>query len=177
MEIPYNWIAYICHVGSSHYCSFIVQSGLIAGRKDSKAGRQTVFFTALDPMNEIQTNETYDVKEPRVVPSRTKWKVYQNSVYWINLKSAQGSGLRFQQTNSNAIILDNSVPADCLEKVVNRKSREKFRIKRFVCRHVCHQRFFSRVFGKFDTRARRKSCCRPSDDRTRRRLKISRCST
>ena len=123
MEIPYNWIAHICHVGSSHYCNFIVQSGLTAGGKDTKAGRQIVFFTALDPMNEIQTNETYDVKEPRVVSSRMKWKVYQNAVYWINLKSAQGSGLRFQQTNSNAIILDNSVPADCLEKVVKRKSR------------------------------------------------------
>ena len=36
LEIPSNWIEYICHVGSSHYCMSIIQSGMIAGGKDSK---------------------------------------------------------------------------------------------------------------------------------------------
>ena len=44
--------------------------------------------------------------------------------YWINLKSAQDRGLVFWQTNSNAVVLDDSVPADCLEKVVNHKTGE-----------------------------------------------------
>ena len=66
------------------------------------------------------------MKEPRVVFNRTSWKVYQNAVYWINLKSAQDRGLIFWQANSNAFILDNSVPADGLEKVVNYKTGEIF---------------------------------------------------
>ena len=66
------------------------------------------------------------------------------------------TGLILWQTNSNAIILDNSVPADCLEKVVNLKTGQI-------------------LFGKVDARAR-ETCCRPSDDNTRSRFKISRCS-
>ena len=51
-------------------------SGLIAGAKDSNKGRQTVFFTAVDPMNEPQEK----------VRNWTKWKVYQITVSWINLE-------------------------------------------------------------------------------------------
>ena len=43
-------------------------------------------------------------------------KVYQNAVLWINLKSAEDKGLAFWQTQFNAIIFHNSVPADRLEK-------------------------------------------------------------
>ena len=82
------------------------ESGLIADAKDSNKGRQTVFFTAVDPMNEPQEK----------VRNWTKWKVYQITEKWINLKSAQDRGLAFWQTHFNAIILDNPVPADCLEK-------------------------------------------------------------
>ena len=53
------------HVGTSQHCNSIPQSGLAAGGKDSKEGRQTVFFTAVDPMNEPQRDEPYEVKEPR----------------------------------------------------------------------------------------------------------------
>ena len=38
-ENPYKWIDYICHVGSCHDCSSIVNSGLIARGKDTKEGR------------------------------------------------------------------------------------------------------------------------------------------
>ena len=59
-----------------------------------------------------------------MVPYRTNWKVYLNAVYWINLKSAQDRGLVIWQTNSNGIILDDSVPADSLEKVVHDRKGE-----------------------------------------------------
>ena len=95
VEIPYKWTEFINHVGSSGGCNSVLRAGFIAGGKDTKEGRQTVFFTAVDPMNER------DVTKPRQVPCRTRWKVYQNAVCWINLKSHY------------------SVPADCLEKVVH----------------------------------------------------------
>ena len=108
-----------------HYCHSITRAGPIARGKDSKERRQTVFFAAVDPMNEPQRDELYDVKGPRQVPDGMKWKVHQNAVYWINLQSAQDRGLIFWQKHSNAIIFDNSVPADCLfKKVVNLKTGE-----------------------------------------------------
>ena len=113
----YNRIDYICHVGSSQDYNSIVRSRLIAGGKDTKEGRQTVFFTAVDPVNQPQKDEPYDAT--RVVPYRTEWKVYQNAENWINLKSAQEKRPAFWQTRSNAIILHDPVTADCLEKVLN----------------------------------------------------------
>ena len=92
VEIPYAWIEYINHVGSSLSCNSIVQSGLIAGGQTWKEGRQIVFSTVVDPLSDQQRDELYDVKRPRVVPYQTKWKVYQNSVYWINLQIAQNRG-------------------------------------------------------------------------------------
>ena len=41
VEIQYNWMEYIYHVGSSHYCNSILQSGLIAGGKGSKERRHS----------------------------------------------------------------------------------------------------------------------------------------
>ena len=107
LEIPYKWTDYIYHVGSFHECNSIIGSGLIAEGKDSKEGRQTVFFTAVDPMNKPREDEPYDVTGPREVPCRTTWTVYQNAVFWINLNRAQDRRLAFWQTHSTAVILDN----------------------------------------------------------------------
>ena len=59
---------------------------LIAGGKDTKEGRQTVFFTAVDPMTDSQEDESYDVAKPRKVQCKTEWKVFPDAVYRINLK-------------------------------------------------------------------------------------------
>ena len=77
VEIPYNRIEYIHHVDSSQDCHSVFQSGLLAEENDTKEGIRTVFFTAVDPMNEPQRDEPYDVKEPRDVLCRTKSKVHQ----------------------------------------------------------------------------------------------------
>ena len=89
-----------------------------------KEGRQAVFFTAVNRMTEPQKDEPYDVTKPRKVPYKTKWNVYQDAVYWINLKNAQEKGLAFWQTRSNAVILHDSVPADGLGKVVSTRTEE-----------------------------------------------------
>ena len=81
-------------------------------------------------MNEPQEDEPYDVTKPRGVLYRTKWKVYQNAVYWISLKSAQDRGLAFWQTNSNAVILAKTVPADCVEKTWYIPKLKKFCIQK-----------------------------------------------
>ena len=56
VEIPQKWVDKIYHVGSSHDRNSVLRSSLVAGQEDSKEGRQAVFFTAVDPMNEPQEN-------------------------------------------------------------------------------------------------------------------------
>ena len=47
------------------------------------------------------------------------WRLEQDAVYWIHLSSAQDAGLEFWQTRSNAIITYQSVPQECVVKVVS----------------------------------------------------------
>ena len=124
VEIPYQWIAYIYHAGSSHDCNSVQRSSLVAGLEDAKEGRQAVFFTSVDPMNEPQEKKVHDVTKPRQVLYRTRWKVYENAACRNNLNIAQGEGLAFWQTPANAVVLCDAVPADCLGKVVHTKTEE-----------------------------------------------------
>ena len=130
-EIVHDWVEYINHVGSSISCSSIIQSGLIAGGKNWKEGRQTVSFTTVDPMNEPQRDEPYDVKEPQEVLCRKFWR-----------------------TTSNAVILDNSVPADCLEKEECYRTGEVLYQKIRLSPRL-PPKVILNVFGNFDTRERR----------------------
>ena len=43
-----------------------------------------------------------------------------DAVYWFDCKTVQNQGLVFWQTITNAIMLYESMPADCLVKVVKR---------------------------------------------------------
>ena len=54
--LPNDFAEYIYHGGSSHDMHSIIQSGLILGGKDIKKGRQTVFFTAMNPMHTHHTS-------------------------------------------------------------------------------------------------------------------------
>ena len=120
--LPTNFVEYMCHVCCAHDLHSIIQSGLIAGGKVAKKGRQTVFFTAVDPMHELLGEQDYDVSKPRIVPYKSKWKVHQNAIYWVNLPVAQKKGLTSYQTPSDAIILHDAVPACCIARVVIMKS-------------------------------------------------------
>ena len=74
-------------------------------RKATK-GRQTVFFTPLNP-----SGGDSDEEEPRddyTVPQ----KVQYHSHCWIKLSWAQDQGLQFWQTKSHAIIAHGPVPTD-----------------------------------------------------------------
>ena len=49
---------------------------------------------------------------------RMKWKRHHDSVYWFDLKTAQDQGLVLWKTMSHAIVREDSMPAECLTKVV-----------------------------------------------------------
>ena len=47
----------------------------------------------------------------------SKWKPHQDPVHWVNLARVQEKGLQLWQTRSYAMIVHDSVLADCIEKV------------------------------------------------------------
>ena len=84
-----------------------------------------LFFTAVKSMfANLHKQRDYDVTKPRIAVYKQNWKIHQNTVCWANLRVAQKKGLTFYQTKSNAIILQNTLPAACVEKVVKMNSEE-----------------------------------------------------
>ena len=52
------------------------------------------------------------------------WKKHQDAVFWVDINVAIKEGLTFYQTRSNAIILQETLPAYCVPKVVRLKTGE-----------------------------------------------------
>ena len=125
---PYQWKEFLFHRGCSYDVTSILKSGLIAAGRESKEGRQTIFFTPLHPFEDNPDEEVPgdDPSKPRKVHHHSKWKSRQDAVYWINLARAQDKGLQFWQTRSRAIIVCSSVPADCIDKVISQKKENNF---------------------------------------------------
>ena len=109
----------------------IIKSGLIPGGRRLRKDRQSVFFTAVNPMcagrdlEEVQ----YDLEKPRIAVYKNTWKSRQNTVYWCNLRLAQRKGLQFYQTRSHAITLSSTLPAICVEKVECMKFGQEWHCK------------------------------------------------
>ena len=118
--IPNNFFEYIYHIGCAVNLHSIKNSGLIVGAQNCSKDRQTVFFTAVNPMHKKhQDPKELDLAKPRLASyKQKKWKVYQDTVYWVDTQLAQRKGLKFHQTKSNAIILFDTLPAHCISKVV-----------------------------------------------------------
>ena len=105
----------------------IMRNGLIAGGKSLKRGRQAVFFTTVNPMDDGHgMGETpRDLTNPRIAPYKNTWKRLQDTVCWCNLKLAQEKGLQFDQTRSHAVVLHNTLLAACIEKAVCLKTQDE----------------------------------------------------
>ena len=97
--VSYKWKEFLFHRECSFNVTSILTSGLIAGGRESKAGRQTIF--GYNPHEEESGN---DPSKPRKVHYHSKWKNTQDAVYWVDLARAQDKGPRFWQTRSNAVI-------------------------------------------------------------------------
>ena len=77
--------------------------------------------------------ETKEHKDPEKidlnVPRRAQylhnaWKKHQDAIYWVDIDLAIRKGLTFCQTRSSAIILQETLPAYCIPKVVRLKTGE-----------------------------------------------------
>ena len=134
VPIPYNFFEYIYHVGCANNLHSITHAGLIPGGQHLGKERQTVFFTAVNPMDkEHKDLHKLDLTQPRLAWYMQKtWKRHQDTVYWVDIQLAQRKGLKFYQTRSNAIILYDTLPAYCFPKVVVMESGEIMFEKVFV---------------------------------------------
>ena len=123
VTIPYNWKECVFHRGCSFNINSILETGLIAGGRESKEGRQNIFLTPLNPFRENLDEEAPgdDLSIPRKVHYQSNWKHDQDAVCWVKLSRAQDQGLRFWQTTSHAMIVHNLVPADCIYRVMSQK--------------------------------------------------------
>ena len=125
--IPYTWKQFIYHVGRARDRYSIAEAGLVAGGKERKAGRQTIFFTPLDPFNSDASEAELitDIKKPRKVHYQIHRRPEQDAVYWIHLSTAQDAGLEFWQPRSNATVTYQSVPKECVVKVVSESGKRE----------------------------------------------------
>ena len=105
----------------------IAEIGLVAGGKELKEGRQTIFFTPLDPFNSDadEAEAITDASKPREVQYQIHWRPEQDASYWIHLSTAQYAGLEFWQTSSDAIVTYQSLPKECVVKVVSESGKRE----------------------------------------------------
>ena len=79
--------------------------------KNSSKETQRVFFTAVNPMHKNhQDPKELDLTKPRLASYKQKWKVHQDTVYWVDIQLAQRKRLKFYQSRSNAVILYDTLP-------------------------------------------------------------------
>ena len=97
------------------------QDSLQVERKGKRSDKQCSSHpsTLLGAMQKKNSTTTYRGRE-----KCSKWTPHQDAVYWIHLTRAQEKGLQFWQTRSHAIVVLDSVPADCIEKVVSMKGQK-----------------------------------------------------
>ena len=103
----------------------IINNLLIPGGQNSSK-RQTVFFLPVDPRDKGHKDpENIDLNVPRRAQHlHSAWKKHQDAVFWVHIDLAIRKGLICNQTRSNAIILQGTLPAYCIPKVVRLKTGE-----------------------------------------------------
>ena len=126
---------YIYHVGSNFNLHSIISNGLVPGGQNLSR-RQTVFFLPVDPRNEDHKDPEYiDYSAPRLARYlQNAWKRHQDAVFWVDIDLGIREGLMFYQTRSNAIILQGTLPANCIVRAERLKSGKKLYVlkTRFV---------------------------------------------
>ena len=126
-------ISLILRYSVEYSITSIINNGLIPGGQDSSR-RQTVFFLPIDPRDKDHEDpEHIDFSVPRRARYvHSAWNKHQDAVFWVDIDLAIKEGLTFYQTRSNAIILQGTLPAYCIPKVVRLKTGEVLYEKSYV---------------------------------------------
>ena len=118
-----GFFQHVYQIGCAFNLHSIINNGLIPGGQNSSK-RQTVFFLPIDPRDKGHKDpEKIDMNVPRRAQYlHNAWKRHQDAVFWVDINLAIQKGLTFYQTRSNAIILQGTLPAYCIPKVVRLKT-------------------------------------------------------
>ena len=124
---------YIYHVGCTFNLHSLINNGLVPGGQNLSR-KQTVFFLPVDPRDESHRDPEYiDFSIPRLARyMHSVWKGHQDAVFLVDIDLAIKKGLTFYQTRSNAIILQETLPAYCIPKVVRMKTGEVLYERRYL---------------------------------------------
>ena len=102
-----KWSEYFYDIGCSRFLHTITQSRFVCRRKRFLKRKTN---TILHPQEEYP-----DLSKPQKVHHKSKWKI-QDAKNWTNLRQVQDKRFKFWQTRSQAMILHDSVPANCIER-------------------------------------------------------------
>ena len=125
---------YIYHLGSNFNIPSILSNGLIPGGQELSK-RQSVFFLPIDPRVENHRDpENIDYSVPRRARYvQNMWKRHQDTVFWIDINlGIIKEGLKFYQTRSNAIILQDVLPPSCIVRAERLKGGEPLYKKQYL---------------------------------------------
>ena len=97
--------------------------------------RQSVFFLPIDPRKEDHKDPEYiDYSAPRLARYlQNAWKRHQDMVFWVDIDlGIIKEGLMFYQTRSNAIILQGTLPANCIVRAERLRNGEKLYERQYL---------------------------------------------
>ena len=87
--LPEGFFEYIYHVGNASEMNSTIRSGLIPGGRSLKRGRQSVFFTVSNPMEDDNDMEETpcDLTKPRLAPYKNTWTALQKYGSLVQFKA------------------------------------------------------------------------------------------
>ena len=137
--------------------SFYHQLWINNWKSEFKQKGQTVFFLLVDPRDKSHKDpDEIDLNVPRHAQYlHNAWKRHQDAVYWVDIDLAIRKGLTFYQTRSNAIILQGTLPAYCIPKVVRLKNWRSLKRKSM---HVTSTSTKDLITSRMDKRVGFESC-------------------
>ena len=79
--LPDDFAEYIYHIGNDFEMHSIIKSGLIPGGKSLRRDKQSVFFTAVNPMCARQDLEEVenDLDKHRIASYKHTWRAHHNT--------------------------------------------------------------------------------------------------
>ena len=133
MVIGTGIFPYIYHVGCTFNLHSLINNGLVPGVQNLSR-RQTVFFLPVDPRDESHRDPEYiDFSVPRLAQyMHIAWKRHQDAVFWVDIDLEIKEGLTLYQTRWSAIILQGTLPANCIFKVERLKTGEMLYERRYL---------------------------------------------
>ena len=86
--------------------------------KDDK----TCLFEAVDPMVVKMLTPRYEEKKPRTIPHKLNWGPAHNAEFIGLICDSRNTTWNSGKPSTMQIIMNDSIPADCLVNVVKKKS-------------------------------------------------------